>query len=48
MIEDTVDNNVVLFFTSLGVTFPAKVTILGTTGNVLAEYNEFAEFADLG
>jgi hypothetical protein len=47
-IEDTVDNGVVLFFTSPGVTFPAMVTILGTAGDVLAEYHEFTEFADPG
>jgi hypothetical protein len=40
-IEDTVDNGVVLFFASPGVTFPARVEILGTAGNVLAEYDEF-------
>jgi hypothetical protein len=40
-LEDTVDNGVVLFFTSPGVTFPATVDILDTAGNVLAEYDEF-------
>lgn len=45
-IEDTVDNSVVLFFTSPGVTFPAKVEIHTATGDLLAEYNEFAEFTD--
>jgi hypothetical protein len=47
-IKDTVDNGVVLFFTSPGVTFPAKVEILGTAGNTLADYDEFAEFTDSG
>lgn len=47
-IEDTVDNGVVLFATSPGVTFPARVEILDTAGTTLAEYDEFAEFADLG
>ena len=42
-IEDTVDNGVVLFFASPGVTLPAKVAILGTAGNVLAEYDEFRD-----
>jgi hypothetical protein len=47
-IEDTVDNGVVLFFASPGVTFPARVEILDTAGNALAGYDEFAEFADPG
>ena len=42
-IEDTVDNGVVLFFASPGATFPARVEILGTAGNVLAEYDEFTD-----
>jgi hypothetical protein len=42
-IEDTVDNGVVLFFASPGVTLPAKVAILGTADNVLAEYDEFSD-----
>ena len=40
-IEDTVDNRVVLFFTTPGVTFPARAEILDTAGDVLAEYDEF-------
>jgi hypothetical protein len=47
-IEDTAADGVVLFFASPGVSFPARVEIFDTTGNVLAEYDEFAEFADLG
>ena len=42
------DDGVVLFFSSPGVSFPARVEILGTAGNVLAAYDEFTEFADLG
>lgn len=40
-IDDIMDNGVVLFFTTPGVTFPARVEILDTAGNVLAEYDEF-------
>ena len=47
-IEDTTDDGVVLFSASPDVRFPARVEILGTAGNVLAEYEEFAEFADPG
>lgn len=47
-VEDTADGGVVLFLASPGVSFPARVQILGTAGNVLAEYDEFTEFADLG
>ena len=43
-VEDTVDNGVVLFFASPGVTFPARVEILDSAGNALADYAEFAEF----
>lgn len=45
-IDDTVDNGVVLFLTSPGVTFPARVEILDTAGNTLAGYDEFTEFTD--
>lgn len=44
--EDTAGNGVVLFFASPGVNFPARAEILDTTGNALADYDEFAEFAD--
>jgi hypothetical protein len=44
-VEDTVDDGVVLFFASPGVTFPARVEILDSAGNVLAEYDEFSDFA---
>jgi hypothetical protein len=47
-IDDTVGNGVVLFFASPGVSFPARVKIFGAAGNVLAEYDEFTEFADCG
>jgi hypothetical protein len=47
-IEDTADGGVVLFFVSPGVSFPARVEILGTAGDVLAAYDEFADLADLG
>jgi hypothetical protein len=47
-IEDTADDGVVLFLASPDVRFPARVEILGTAGNVLAEYEEFAEFAGPG
>jgi hypothetical protein len=47
-IEDTVGNGVVLFFASRRVSFPARVEILGAAGNVLAEYDEFTEFAGPG
>jgi hypothetical protein len=40
-IEDVADNGIVLFFTTPGVTFPARVEILSATGDVLAEYDEF-------
>lgn len=40
-IEDVTDNGVVLFFTSPGVTFPARVEILSAAGDVLADYDEF-------
>jgi hypothetical protein len=40
-IHDIVDNGVVLFFTTPGVTFPARVEILSTASDVLAEYDEF-------
>ena len=40
-LADLVDNGVVLFFASPGVAFPARVEILGRTGDVLAEYDEF-------
>jgi hypothetical protein len=40
-LADGVDNGVVLFFASPGVAFPARVEILGGTGDVLAEYDEF-------
>jgi hypothetical protein len=36
-VEDTADGGVVLFLASPGVSFPARVQILGTEGNVLAE-----------
>jgi hypothetical protein len=44
-VEDTVDNGVVLFFASPGVRFPARVEILDSALNVLAEYDEFSDFA---
>jgi hypothetical protein len=47
-LEDTADDNVVLFFASPGVSLPARVEILDAGGNKLAEYDEFTEFADLG
>jgi len=47
-LEDTADDNVVLFFASPGVSLPASVEILDTRGDKLAEYAEFTEFADLG
>jgi len=47
-LEDTADDNVVLFFASPGVSLPASVKILDTRGDKLAEYAEFTEFADLG
>lgn len=40
-IDDIVDNGVVLFLTTPGVTFPAGVEILDAAGDVLAEYDEF-------
>jgi hypothetical protein len=43
VIEDVVDNGVVLFFASPGVAFPARVEILDTAGDILAEYDEFTD-----
>ncbi len=40
-IEDNVEDCVVLFFTSPDVAFPARVEIIDTAGDVLAEYDEF-------
>jgi hypothetical protein len=40
-IDDVVENGVVLFFTTPGVAFPARVEILSAAGEVLAEYDEF-------
>src|SRR5262249_10168834 len=42
-IEDVVDNGIVLFHASPGVTFPARVEVFSEAGEVLAEYREFAE-----
>ena len=44
-IEDTVDNGVVLFATSPGPESRARVEILSGAGAVLAEYDEFDNFA---
>ncbi|MDQ2873406.1 MAG: hypothetical protein M3Y33_00645 [Actinomycetota bacterium] len=44
-IEDTVDNGVVLFATSPGPESRARVEILSGAGVVLAEYDEFDNFA---
>jgi hypothetical protein len=40
-IDDVVENGVVLFFTTPGVAFPARVEILSAAGDVLADYDEF-------
>lgn len=40
-IEDMVEHGAVLFFASPGVTFPARVEILDTAGDILAQYDEF-------
>ena len=40
-IDDTIDHDTVLFFTTPGVTFPARVEILDAAGDVLADYDEF-------
>jgi hypothetical protein len=45
VIEDTVDNAVVLFATSPGHESRARVQILNGAGAVLAEYDEFDNFA---
>lgn len=44
-IEDTVENGVVLFATSPGPECRARVEILSGAGAVLAEYDEFDDFA---
>ena len=44
-IEDTVENGVVLFATSPGPESRARVEILSDAGAVLAEYDEFDDFA---
>ncbi len=43
-LEDTVDNGVVLFFTSPGPAVPVRVEIHGPAASVLAEYDEFTDF----
>ena len=40
-LADTMDNGVVLFWTSPGVTFPAHIEIHGAAGEVLAAYDDF-------
>ncbi|MGI8448657.1 MAG: hypothetical protein ACR2MP_16065 [Streptosporangiaceae bacterium] len=40
-LADTVDNGVVLFWTSPGVTFPAHIEIHDAAGEVLAAYDDF-------
>jgi len=45
VIEDAVDNGVVLFATSPGPGSRARVDILSGAGAVLAEYDEFDDFA---
>ncbi len=42
-IEDVVEDSIVLFHASPGVAFPARVEILSVSGDVLAEYEEFAD-----
>jgi hypothetical protein len=42
-IEDTVDNGVVPFFTSPGVTFQPKSRSSAPRGNTLAAYDEFSD-----
>jgi hypothetical protein len=44
-VEDTVENGVVLFFTSPGGSCPARVEIFSDPGEALASYDEFGEFA---
>jgi hypothetical protein len=44
-VEDTVENGVVLFFASPGVTCPARVEIFSDAGEALASYDEFGDFA---
>jgi hypothetical protein len=41
VLEDSVDDAIVLFFTTPGVTFPARVDVLGEDGGVLASYPDF-------
>jgi hypothetical protein len=44
-VQDGTDHGVVLFFVPHAVPFPASVRILGQDGTVLADYEEFGEFA---
>ena len=43
VLEDTVENKVVLFFTEPGVAFPARAEIRNAAGDLLAEYDAFAD-----